>query len=89
MLACHAMAAYVDDGERVVLANLAEIDRVRPLILESTSAAIWRALAQHTDEGSILGHVAEAYGITVEVIADDVLGFLERLEAMGLALLRG
>ena len=70
--------ASVEGPDRVVLLDLDHVDQPAR-ILESTSAAIWRAINGRNDDAAIVSAVATAFGLEEDLIRDDVLRFLHEL----------
>lgn len=70
--------AFVDDGERVVVLNLADLGFERPRLLVGPAALIWRALDGRRGVDEITAAVHRVAGTTAGV-RKDVLDFLEVL----------
>jgi hypothetical protein len=84
--------AFVDDGERIVLVNLAALCEVRPTLFEGSSAALWRAIdgtRSPSEVASIASHEFDVQNTSVnlqeESLQADVMRFLISLRSEGLA----
>jgi hypothetical protein len=76
-------AAYVDSGERVVVLDLDHLD-LPPYVFEGTAAEIWACLDGDRTEAEVIDDLADAHALPVEAVADDVAGFIRRLQSLGL-----
>lgn len=74
--------AVVESEGRVAVLHLAHLGR-DPLILEGTAHAIWRALTAYDDLDALNAAVAADFGMDPADTRDQVLSFLESLEAAG------
>jgi hypothetical protein len=76
--------AFVDDGaDRVAMLDLLHVADP-PIVLEGTSAAIWRLLQQPISVPELSARLAEQYAAPVDVVAAGVESFLADLAARGL-----
>lgn len=74
--------AFVDEGDRIVLLNLAHPTSAQPLLLDGSGAAVWRALAAGVSVTELCALLPEAD----EDIQKGLTGFLLLLEGEGLAI---
>ena len=77
-------AAFVDDGERVVVLALDSLDRLGARLLIEPAATIWRAVDQTGSERDIITSVADAFALPPAEVELHVRAFLADLEAQGL-----
>lgn len=80
-----AQVASVDDGERVVLLDVARAHKSQPQLLTGPSAAVWRAIDGIRSTHEIIAEVAPAFGSNQEDLGGDVRDFLQLLSLTGLA----
>lgn len=80
--------AFVDDGEdRVAMLDLLHLADP-PIVLEGTSAAIWRLLDEPRSVAEVAAVLAEAYDAPPADVAAGVEAFLSDLSARGLVVSR-
>ncbi len=75
--------AYVESPDRVVVVDLDHLD-LPPYVFEGSAAQVWACLDGERSESEIVTDLAEAYGVPVEVVSDDVRDFVDRLRDLGL-----
>lgn len=77
--------AFVDDGvDRVAMVDLLRLADP-PIVLEGTSAAIWRLLEEPRTIGDMVGELAQVYDAPRAAIQAGVESFVADLAARGLA----
>ena len=76
-------AAYVDSPDRSVVLDLDHLDR-SPVVFEGSAAQIWGCLDGDRTELELVTDLAEAFEVSVEVVAPDVRQFVDRLRELGL-----
>jgi hypothetical protein len=75
--------AYVESPERVVVLDLAHLDRA-PYVFEGSAAQVWACVDGDRTESEIVTDLAEAFEVPVEVVTSDVRQFVDRLRDLGL-----
>ena len=76
--------AWVEASEYTVVLRLDEA-RPSPRSLDATASAIWASLGDEPRPlDTIVGELADAYGVAPETIVDDVRDFLDDLRGAGL-----
>lgn len=58
---------------------------IEPIALNESGAKIWELASQGLDKAAIAEHLAKKYGISKEMVEEDILHFLEGLEAAGVS----
>jgi hypothetical protein len=79
------LVAVVDEGVRVVVLDLSDLERARPLVLEGSAAAVWHALAEPGTARQVAAAVARDFGLPATEVEPDVRDFLASLRRRGLA----
>lgn len=59
---------------------------IEPIALNESGARIWELASQGLDISAIAEHLAKQYGIGAEMVKEDILRFLEGLEAVGVSI---
>lgn len=77
-------AAFVDDGQRVVLLDLTSPTTARPQLLNTTAASIWRDLGEGRTVLDIVANLSLGATRPREAVVRDVVGFLRELEEAGI-----
>lgn len=77
--------AFVDDGQRVVLLDLASPTTARPQLLNTTAASIWRELGEGRTALEIAANLSLGATQPSEGVVRDVVRFLRGLEEAGIA----
>jgi hypothetical protein len=72
--------AVVDDGHRVVVLDLSDLQPGRPQLLTTSAAAIWRILERPLTTSEVVDAVADRFDATSDEIGPVVAGFLKQLE---------
>lgn len=75
--------AFVDDGERIVMVNLAEPTSAQPRLLLHSAALIWRATDQPRSTGEISRVVSAQLHQPSPQLHDDTARFVEVLASEG------
>ena len=76
-------AAYVGSRDRAVVLDLDHLDRP-PYVFEGTAAQIWSCLDGERNEAEVVAYLVGAFSAPAGQVADDVRGFLARLDELGL-----
>lgn len=76
-----AVVAHVD---REVVLDLRSLDDQRPLVIEGSALAVWRAIDGVHDRDAIVAAVAAEYRVEVGVVVHDVDALLVELRRRGL-----
>ena len=79
------LVAVVDEGARVVVLDLSDLQTARPLVLEGSAAAVWHALAEPGTARQVAAAVARDFGLPATEVEPDVQDFLASLRRRGLA----
>ncbi|MBM6404324.1 PqqD family protein [Phycicoccus sp. CSK15P-2] len=74
-------AAWVGDDEKVYVARVPDGP---PLVLEGSAAVVWGAAVPGGALDEVVERVAHTTGVSAELVADDVVGFVDQLVAAGL-----
>lgn len=59
---------------------------IEPIALNESGAKIWELASQGLDISAIAEQLAKQYGIGAEMVKEDILRFLEGLEAVGVSI---
>jgi hypothetical protein len=78
-----AATAYVETEDRVVVLDLDHLDRA-PYVFEGSAAQVWACIDGDRTEADIVHDLSAAFGVSIEVVADDVRQFGDRLADLGL-----
>lgn len=80
-----AHVAFVDDGDRVMLLDVAHPRSARPQLLAGSAADIWRAIDGVRTTTAIVDTVANRFEFSQPTLPAEVLSFLDCLSDAGLA----
>ena len=80
--------AYVESPERVVVLDLDDPGHA-PYVFEGPAAQVWACVDGDRTEAEIVDDLAEAFGVSAEVVAHDVRGFVDQLVELGLVVADG
>lgn len=81
-----SLVAVVDEGARVVVLDLGDLQTAQPLVLEGSAAAIWHALSEPGTAQQVAAAVARDFGLPATEVEPDVRDFLAVLRQRGLAI---
>lgn len=59
---------------------------IEPIAMNESGARIWELASQGLEIPAIAEHLAKQYGIGTEMVKEDILQFLEGLEAAGVSM---
>ena len=63
--------------------DLDHLDRA-PYVFEGSAAQVWACIDGDRTEADIVHDLAAAFGVSIEVVVDDVRQFVDRLADLGL-----
>lgn len=77
-------AAFVDDGQRVLVLRLGDPAPARPLLLEGGAASVWRSLSTPATSRALADELTRRYAADQDVTVNDVEELLGALRAASL-----
>lgn len=77
-------AAFVEDGQRVLVLRLGDPAPARPLLLEGVAASVWRSLSTPATSLALADELTRRYAADQDVTVNDVEELLGALRAASL-----